>query len=299
MRIVFFGTPDFTIPVLNSLFDGGYDLDCIVTAPDKESGRGRKLKYSPVKKFALEKSIKFLQPLKLRDEHFIETLKKIKPDIFIVVAFKILPPEVYTIPLKGAFNLHASLLPKYRGAAPIQWALINGEKETGLTTFFLKEKVDTGEIILQKRIKIDEEDDFGSLHDKLSVLGAEVVLNTVDLIISGNVVSTAQPDMYSTPAPKITSKMCELDFSKTAHEVHNLVRGLSPLPGAFFFSEGKRYKVYKTMVGNLRNLAPGQIIQSETGLSIGCKDCSLEVLLIQPEGKKRMSAEDFNRGYKI
>ncbi len=234
MRIVFFGTPDFTIPVLNSLLTGGYDLQCIVTAPDKESGRGRKLKYSPVKEFALKNSIKLLQPQRLRDEQFIESLKEIKPDLFIVVAFRILPREVFTIPVKGAFNLHASLLPKYRGAAPIQWALINGETETGLTTFFLKEKVDTGEIILQKSVKIENFDDFGSLHDKLSISGAELVIKTVDLIISGNVITTVQPETGTSPAPKITSEMCELDFSKTALELHNLVRGLSPLPGAFF-----------------------------------------------------------------
>ena len=182
MNIIFMGTPDFSVPSLEILLNSRHNISAVVTAPDKQRGRGRKVSYTPVKDFALKNNVPVLQPEKLKDENFISDLKKINADIFVVVAFRILPPEVFTIPKFGSFNLHGSLLPKFRGAAPIQWAIMKGEKETGVTTFALEEKVDTGKIYLQEKIKINAQDDFGSLHDKMSIIGAKVVLDTVDLI---------------------------------------------------------------------------------------------------------------------
>jgi methionyl-tRNA formyltransferase len=186
MKLVFMGTPEFALPSLEKLFNSRHKIAAVVTAPDKERGRGQKVSFTPVKEFALEKNIPLLQPEKLKDENFLEKLKEINADLFIVVAFRILPEDVFALPPKGSFNLHASLLPKYRGAAPIQWALINGEKETGVTTFALEKKVDTGNIFLQEKTEILSEDNFGSLHDRLSIIGSDVVLKTVDLIDSGD-----------------------------------------------------------------------------------------------------------------
>lgn len=299
MKIVFFGVPDFTLPALHALLKSKHEIAAVVTGTDKERGRGRKISYTPVKEFALENSIPVLQPDKLREEEFSAELKNINADIFIVVAFKILPPEVFTIPKYGSFNLHASLLPKYRGAAPIQWALINGEKETGLTTFFLQEKVDTGSIILQEKINIAEDEDFGSLHDRMSEKGAGLILKTLELIESGTVNPAKQDDSLATPAPKITKETCVINWNKTALEVHNLVRGLSPMPSAFFMHGDKQIKVYKTKINTERKLNPGEIYETKSEIIIGCGKDSLELLELQLEGRKRLNAEDFLRGNKL
>jgi methionyl-tRNA formyltransferase len=296
MNIVFMGTPDFAVPSLKILHESSEKILTIVTAPDKERGRGQKVSYTPVKKYAIEKNIPLLQPFSLKDPLFIEKLKSINADLFIVVAFKILPPEVFRLPLKGSFNLHASLLPKYRGAAPIQWALINGEKETGVTTFSLEEKVDTGNIYLQEKIEISDEDNFGSLHDKLSLLGASVVKKTVDLIKSGNVILKEQDNAISTPAPKITKETGKIDWLKPAEEIKNLVRGLSPYPGAFFNFKDKLIKVFKAEVVN-EKLNPGEISESRDHLVIGCGKNSLKILELQQEGRKIMHTEEFLRGF--
>jgi methionyl-tRNA formyltransferase len=298
MKIIFFGTPDFAVSSLRKLFSGNHKVEAVVTAPDKERGRGRKISYTPVKEFAVENGLGILQPNNLKDPEFVEQLKSYSADLFVIVAFKILSPEVFTIPPKGSFNLHASLLPKYRGAAPIQWSLINGEKETGVTTFFLKEKVDTGNILSRKKVKIDEEDNFETLHNKLMELGAELVLETVKQIENGEIKELPQDDSLATPAPKITKETCEINWDKPAESIHNLIRGLSPIPGAFFIKNSKLYKIYESKVV-LKNLKPGEVEQTKNNLIIGCGENALQILELQPEGRNRMSAEEFLRGYSL
>ena len=297
MKIVFFGTPDFAVKSLERIFLSDNKICAVVTAPDKERGRGRKVSYTAVKEFALKNNLKLLQPDSLKEEKFIEELRNLQADIFVIVAFRILPRSVFTLPNNGSFNLHGSLLPKLRGAAPIQWSLINGEKETGLTTFFLQEKVDTGNIILQEKIVISDDDNFGSLHDRMSLVGADLVIRTIDLIKQNKINILKQDESLATPAPKITKEICNINWNKTAVEIHNLVRGLSPFPGAFFIHEEKIYKVYKSMVVQSLNLEAGQIKTTTKDLFIGCGNGTLSIIEIQPEGRKRMNVEDFLRGY--
>ncbi len=299
MKIVFFGTPDFAIPSLKILHESEHEIVGVVTAPDKPRGRGRSLSPTPIKQFAVENGIKVLTPEKLKDAQLVDELNSLQADLFVVVAFRILPENVYTIPTKGSFNLHGSLLPKYRGAAPIQWAIINGEKETGITTFFLEKKVDTGNIILKEKIKIDDSDNLGTLHDKMSLAGAELVLKTVNLIDQNKVELIPQDDTVATPAPKITKEICNIDWNKSAVEIHNLVRGLSPYPGAFFIHEGKTFKVFESAISETTNLEPGEISQSKNEIAIGTATTALRILNIQPEGRKRMSVQDFLRGYSL
>ena len=300
MKIIFMGTPDFSIPSLKSIYKSEHELIAIVTVPDKERGRGQKVSFTPVKEFAIENKTPVYQPEKLKGNvEFVDQMKKLNPDLFVVVAFRILPKEIFNIPKFGSFNLHASLLPKYRGAAPIQWALINGETETGLTTFKLVEKVDTGNIYLQEKIKINPDDNFGTLHDRLSDLGAEVVLRTIELIQSGKNELLQQNDALASPAPKITKEICQIDWNKSALEIHNLVRGLSPYPGAFFVFKEKVIKIYKTEIVERDDLKPFEIHQSKTELTIGCGKNALRILELQQEGKKRMNVEEFLRGFKF
>jgi len=298
MKIIFFGTPEFAVPSLKIL-DENYDVVSVVTAPDKERGRGRKVSFTAVKEFAIEKSIPILQPGKMKDAEFIENLKKLNADLFVIVAFRILPNEVFTIPQKGAFNLHGSLLPKYRGAAPIQWAIINGETETGLTTFFLKEKVDTGNMILQEKILILPEDNLGTMHDKMMTFGAELVLKTVKLIENGSVEKREQDNSLTSPAPKITKELCKINWEEPAGKIHNLIRGLSPFPAAFFNHSGKTYKIYRSLINSVHNLKPEEILQTKDKLFIGCRENAIEILELQPEGRKRMDTPSFLRGYSL
>jgi methionyl-tRNA formyltransferase len=297
MKIVFFGTPDFAVPSLKKMLESSHEVAAVVTAPDKERGRGRKVSFTPVKEFAIENALPVLQPENLKNGNFIAELKKINADVFVVVAFRILPSAVYTLP-KYAFNLHGSLLPKYRGAAPIQWALINGEKETGVTTFLLEKTVDTGNIILQKKIEISPDDDFGTLHDKLSLLGADAVLETVEILNDGNFEPLPQDDTAATKAPKITKDLARINWHDDAEKIVNLVRGLSPFPAAFFESEGKIYKVYKARVADVE-LSPGEVGRTKKELFVGAGKGAVEILEIRPEGRKRMTAEEFLRGYEI
>jgi methionyl-tRNA formyltransferase len=298
MKIIFMGTPDFSNPSLKAIRESKHELLAVVTAADKERGRGKKVTFTPVKQFAVENKIPVYQPEKLKgNSEFIEQMKSLEPDLFVVVAFRILPKEVFDIPKYGSFNLHASLLPKYRGAAPIQWALIKGETETGLTTFKLAEKVDTGNLYLQEKVGIKPEDNFGTLHDKLSEIGAKIVLDTIDLIEGGNFELKQQDDSITTPAPKITKEICEIDWNKSASEIHNLVRGLSPHPAAFFIYNNKVIKIYKTEVVIGMYLKPFEFYQSKTELIIGCGNDALRILEIQLEGKKRMSIDEFLRGF--
>ncbi len=299
MRIVFMGTPDFSIPSLKILLESKHNVLAVVTTPDKERGRGQKITFTSVKQFAMKNNIPVHQPVKMKDESFINELKKLNPDLFVVVAFRILPKEVFNIPKYGSFNLHGSYLPKYRGAAPIQWALINGDNETGLTTFRLAEKVDTGNIYLQKKVKINQDDNFESLHDRMSLIGAELVLKTVTMIEKGNVELKSQDNLLTSPAPKITKEICLIDWNKSATEIHNLVRGLSPHPTAFFNYNNKVIKIYKSEIVSDISLKPFQFHQTKTELIIGCGKDALSILEIQQEGKRRMGVEEFIRGFRI
>jgi len=299
MKLIFMGTPDFAVPSLLTLVGSGHQVLAVVTGADKERGRGQKVSFTPVKDAAIRNKIPLIQPENLKDLNFINELKGFNADLFVVVAFRILPREVFTIPLKGSFNLHASLLPKYRGAAPIQWTLINGEKETGVTTFALEDKVDTGKLYIQRRIEIEDDDDFGTMHDKLSELGAQAVLETVNLIESGNFELIEQDNSQATPAPKITPEIGRIDWSKKAEDIHNLVRGLSPVPAAYFYFEEKKIKIFKTRFVNKKVTTPGKFIISKTNLLVECGENQLEILDLQLEGKKRLNAEEFLRGFRF
>jgi len=299
MKVIFFGTPEFAIPSLKILYDNGYEISAVVTVPDKEKGRGLKPEPSPVKKFALSLGLKVLEPVNFKDENFINQLKEINPDLGVVVAYRILPREVYSLPKYGTFNLHASLLPKYRGAAPIQWAIINGEKVTGVTTFFLQDKVDTGNIILQREVPIDDEDNFQTLHDKLSQIGSDLVLETVKLIETGNYELKTQDDSLATLAPKITKEICQINWNQSAIKIHNLIRGLSPVPGAFTKLGDKMIKIFRSKLSdeNSEN-DPGLIEIKEDEILVNTADKKLSILELQPESRKKMSAKEFLLGYK-
>jgi len=297
MKIVFMGTPDFSIPALEALHKSKHQVVAVVTTPDKERGRGRNVTFTPVKEYALKNNLPVLQPDSLKDPEFIKNLSDFQADLFVIIAFRILPKEVYSIPPKGAFNLHGSVLPKYRGAAPIQWSLINGDSETGVTTFFLEDKVDTGNIILVEKLKIEEEDNFGTLHDKMSLLGAEVILKTVDLIEEGNYKLQMQDNLLATKAPKITKETCLIDWNKSAVEIHNLIRGLSPYPGAYFVHNNKIIKIYKSSVNTEMKLRTGEFNQTKHTLTIGCGTDALDIHELQQEGKRAMNIDEFLRGF--
>ncbi|MBN1999018.1 methionyl-tRNA formyltransferase [candidate division KSB1 bacterium] len=300
MKIVFMGTPDFAIPSLAAIYDR-YGVKAAVTVPDKPSGRGQKIVQSPVKKYALEKGISVLQPENLRSPAFLDALRDLNADLFIVVAFRILPPEVFQIPPKGTVNLHASLLPLYRGAAPINWAIINGEKETGVTTFFIEEKVDTGHIIKQLRVLVPGTMNAGELHDVLSQAGAELVLQTIDCIADG----TCKPEIQTgeaTKAPKIFKEMCRIEWRNNARIVYNFIRGLAPYPGAFTILHGQQFKVLSTrIVARNGEGTPGRVIEvGKNGpVVVQTGDGTVELLQVQPPGKRPMTAAEFVRGYSL
>ncbi len=293
------GTPDFAVPSLNRLSGSSHEIVGVVTVPDKPRGRGQKMQPSAVKMRALELGLPVFQPEKLRDRTFIETLKLWQADCFIVVAFRILPPEVFRLPPKGTVNLHSSLLPKYRGAAPIQWALMNGETETGVTTFLIDEKVDTGEILLQTRVPILQDDDAGSLHDKLAERGANLILETVDGLESGSLHPTPQQGM-ATPAPKILPEHGHIDWAKPAETIVNQIRALSPYPGAYTTWLGRRIKLFGVTV-QIQDVTvhsvPGTILNIvDEGIQVQTGSESLVVRALQLEGKKRMDVAAFLRG---
>lgn len=299
MRIVFWGTPRFAAHSLNELVRRGYNVVAAVTTPDKEKGRGLKVSFSAVKETALNYNIPVLQPESLKDPDFIKELLSYQPDIFVVIAFRILPKEILSLQVKSIFNLHGSLLPSLRGAAPIQWALINGYTKTGVTTFEIEPKVDTGKVYIRKETEILPEDNFGSLHDRLMMLGTEAILETIDMIQSGSFTLLPQNDELATPAPKITKEICRINFTKSAEEIHNLIRGLSPSPGAFFEYNGKQIKVYISGIVNRSDLKSGESEILKSGWTIGCGSNALQLLELQPEGKRRMSAEDYIRGLRL
>ena len=310
LRIIYMGTPEFAVAPLQTLVEQGFNIVAVVTVPDKPQGRGRKIAPSPVKEYAVEHNIPVLQPEKLKNPEFLDELKSYNADLQIVVAFRMLPEVVWAMPKYGTFNLHAALLPQYRGAAPINWAIINGETKTGVTTFLLDKDIDTGRIIMQREIPILPEDNIGTLYDKMMNIGKDVVVETVETVISGNYKSIPQDtlikkDTVLRPAPKIFKDDCRLDFSKKGVELHNLVRGLSPYPAAFTTIKvnGKdlNLKVFETKPEPSANLQPaGTIVtDNKTFLKIACADGYLIINDLQLEGKKRMKVAEFLRGVKL
>ena len=303
-RIVFMGTPDFAVASLDALLKADFNVVAVITAPDKPAGRGQKLNKSAVKKYALSKNLPILQPTNLKDEKFLEELTGFKADLQVVVAFRMLPEAVWNMPPKGTINLHASLLPKYRGAAPINWAIINGEKESGVSTFLLQHQIDTGNIILQETVAIEENETAGQLHDKLMLVGADLLTKTVQQIQNGSAKPIPQEDNV-THAPKIFKNDCQVDWHKDHEDVHNFIRGLSPYPTAFsiLVDENKNktpVKLFKTLKAD-KNLKPGEIFISEDKkhLYVGCKTKSIELLELQLAGKKRLPSEAILNGNNI
>lgn len=305
LRIVYLGTPEFAVASLRALVEGGYNVVAVVTMPDKPAGRGHQLQYSDVKKYALEAGLPVLQPEKLKDEAFIEELRSYQADLQIVVAFRMLPEVVWAMPRLGTFNIHGSLLPQYRGAAPINWAVMNGEKETGLTTFMLKHEIDTGNMILQERIAIGEDENVGSVHDRLMALSESMVIRTVDLIIDCEnkgiqVPTTPQPEIAELkPAPKIFKEDCEIRFAeKTAQEVKNFVRGLSPYPAAWanLTIHGQTFENVK--IFSVEVITPPQPSPQGREIIIPCREGAVRILELQAPGKKRMDIKAFLNGLK-
>lgn len=309
LRIVFLGTPDFAVESLDMLVKNDFNIVGVVTATDKPAGRGHRMLSSAVKQYAMEHGLRVLQPERLKDETFVEELRSLNADLFIVIAFRMLPEVVWQMPRLGTFNLHASLLPRYRGAAPINWAVINGDKETGVTTFFLKHEIDTGDVIQQQSIEIADNENVGSVHDRLMHLGAQLTLDTVNAILDGTVTTTPQSqlnDFNPTPAPKIFRDTCHIDLSRNARDIHNLVRGLSPYPGAWIdmtLSDGSTLttKIFETHLTDIPTPAShkGRIYSTNGQLLLGASDTLVEVTTLQPAGKRRMSSEEFLRGTKI
>jgi methionyl-tRNA formyltransferase len=306
MKLIFMGTPEFAVPSLNKLYEVGYDIVAVVTAPDKPAGRGMQLTQSAVKKFAVEKNLQVLQPEKLKDPSFIKKLQSLKADVQVVVAFRMLPGIVWNMPPLGTINLHASLLPQYRGAAPINWVIINGEKETGVTTFKLQHEIDTGNILLQQKIPIADDETAGSLHDKMMHTGAGLLLQTIQQIEQGTIKEIPQPSTFNLQpstlqtAPKIFNETCQINWNKTVDDIFNLIRGLSPYPTAFTFLNEKKLKIFSAEKEKSPELnEPGKIFTDhKTYLKFAAKDGFISLKEIQLEGKKRMGIEDFLRGWR-
>jgi len=296
MNLVFFGTPDFAIPTLNTLYNSPHNILRVVTIPDKKSGRGLNYYSSSVKKYAKMLNIPILEPNNLEDKEFLKELELIKPDIYIVVAFRILPKSLLKIPLRGAVNLHASLLPKYRGAAPINHAILNGEKTTGVTTFYIKQKVDTGDILLQHKINIYKDSTAGELMKDLANIGAEIMLKTLDGISNNSITIKEQNHNISSLAPKININDCQIKWNQSAEIIHNHIRAFTPTPGAFTFYNSKRIKLYKSNIEDICSnylLNPGQIHFIKPYLIVGTNSNYIKISELQPEGKRKLTAIDF------
>jgi methionyl-tRNA formyltransferase len=311
LRIVYMGTPEFAVEALRRLVEGGYLVVGVITMPDKPAGRGHHLQYSAVKEYALAHDLPLLQPVKLKDPEFITALRAWKADLQIVVAFRMLPEIVWSMPPMGTFNLHASLLPQYRGAAPINWAVINGDKETGITTFFLRQEIDTGEIIQQVHVPIKETDNVGDIHDRLMSLGGDLVIETVDHIIAGDIKTVRQEDIAIEgdlrPAPKIFKETCRIDWNAPVEKINNLVRGLSPYPAAWSNLTSPSGEILLTKIYEVRKVSdsapvgnPGTIeTDGRHYLRVAAANGNIDILQLQIPGKKRMSVEDFLRGHDI
>ena len=310
LRILFMGTPEFAVECLRPLVEGGYNIVAVVTMPDKPAGRGHKLQFSAVKEYALSVGLPVLQPERLKDEDFLQTLRELQIDLQIVVAFRMLPEVVWSMPPLGTFNLHASLLPQYRGAAPINWAMINGERETGVTTFFLKHEIDTGDIIFQDKTPINADENVGQLHDRLMIMGGQLVRKTVDAILEGNVPQQPQEQLAEgelKPAPKIFKDTCQIRFEQPVQQLHNFIRGLSPYPAAWCeltlpgTSEPTVVKVYASHVDEQGTHLPsiGNVeTDGKTYLRVAASDGYLYLDEVQLPGKKRMLVRDMLNGLK-
>jgi methionyl-tRNA formyltransferase len=306
LRIVFMGTPEFAVASLNALVNAGCSIVGVITAPDKPAGRGMQMQRSAVKKYALEKNLNILQPEKLKNSEFVEALRLLNADVQVVVAFRMLPEIVWNMPPMGTINVHASLLPQYRGAAPINWAIINGETETGVTTFKLQHAIDTGDILLQEKIAIDEREIAGELHDALKELGASLIVKTITAIAEGNILERPQLTIEDSQlpihhAPKINTDTCKIDWNNKIDDIYNLIRGLSPYPSAFTYMDDKVLKIYfgeKEIAAH--HHANGSVHSNgKTYLKFACADGFIHCADIQLQGKKRMNIHDFLRGYRI
>lgn len=305
LRIIFMGTPGFAVPSLKKLHEAGYDIAAVITAPDKPAGRGLKMTESEVKKFALEKNLKILQPEKLKNPEFINELKSLNAALQVVVAFRMLPEVVWNMPRLGTINLHGSLLPQYRGAAPINWAIINGEEETGVTTFKLQHEIDTGNILLQEKIKIKENDTAGTLHDKMMETGANLLVKTLDELAAGNLKETGQSAVILKAndlkhAPKLVTETAEINWKENVSTIYNLIRGLSPYPAAYTFLNGKKLKIFFAEKEiSIPSGEPGSMsTDQKTFLKFAGKDGYIVLKEIQLEGKKKMGIDDFLRGWR-
>ncbi|MDR6967823.1 methionyl-tRNA formyltransferase [Flavobacterium arsenatis] len=302
LRIVFMGTPEFAVGILDTIIKNKYEVVGVITAPDKPAGRGQKIKYSAVKEYALENNLTLLQPTNLKNEDFLSELKALNANLQVVVAFRMLPKAVWEMPELGTFNLHASLLPNYRGAAPINWAIINGETKTGVTTFFIDDKIDTGAMILNSETSISENENAGELHDRLMDLGSKTVIETLALIEKGNVSTTIQTDSPEIKtAYKLNRDNCKIDWSKSIEETHNLVRGLSPYPASWcFFRDNEQewnVKVYEAkIIEESHTLSIGQIIASKKELKVAVDGGFIQIMSLQFPGKKKMTAQEFLNG---
>ncbi|MCI5054877.1 MAG: methionyl-tRNA formyltransferase [Flavobacteriales bacterium] len=302
MKVVFMGTPEFAVATLAAIQSSNHNVVGVITAPDKPSGRGQKMKFSAVKDFALEHELKVLQPKNLKDSDFVQSLNELEADIFVVVAFRMLPKAVWALPKKGTINLHASLLPSYRGAAPINWAIINGETLSGVTTFFINEKIDTGDILLQKECAINHDMNAGRLHDELMSIGADLVIETLDQIEQDNISPISQDlssDEYP-KAPKIFRETCQINWSTSAMEIYNFIRGLSPYPRAWteIIIDGSPKVLKISEASIVESDQTSTLIVSDKAIMIKAKDNYISLLEVQLEGKKKMSVSDFLNGMK-
>ena len=302
LRIVFMGTPEFAVGILDTILHNNYEVVGVITADDKPAGRGQKIKYSAVKEYALAHNLHLLQPTNLKDEIFLAELKALNANLQIVVAFRMLPEVVWKMPSLGTFNLHASLLPNYRGAAPINWAIINGETKTGVTTFFIDDKIDTGAMLLNAETAISKSESAGQLHDRLMQLGSETVIQTLALLEKGNVTTTIQQDTADIKtAYKLNKENCKIDWTKSVSEIHNLIRGLSPYPAAwcFFSDKGEEWniKIYEANILNeSHSLAIGQLVCTKKEMKIAVQDGFIQVLSLQFPGKKKMTTAELLNG---
>ena len=302
LKIVFMGTPEFAVGILDAIIKANYDVVGVITAADKPAGRGQKIKYSAIKEYALAHNLNLLQPTNLKEEAFLAELKSLHADLQVVVAFRMLPKLVWEMPKLGTFNLHASLLPNYRGAAPINWAIINGETKTGVTTFFIDDKIDTGAMILSSEIEISENENAGNLHDKLMNLGSETVVETLSLIENGNAETTIQKDTDGIKtAYKLDKDNCKIDWNKSGIEIHNLIRGLSPYPAAWCFFNDKNLewnvKIYEAIfIAEEHGLTIGKIVTSKKELKVAVTDGFIAIKSLQMPGKKKMTTQELLNG---
>lgn len=301
MKIVFMGTPDFSVPCLERLISDGEEVVGVFTQPDKPKGRGYEMAFSPVKDCTIKHNIPVFQPKSMKDGEALKIIETLNPDLIIVVAYgKILPKEILYFPKYNSINIHASLLPAYRGAAPIQWSILNGEKVTGVTSMLMNEGLDTGDMLLSEKIEITENMNAGELHDALSIMGAEVMSKTIAEVKANSLKPVKQDDSLSNYSPMLSKSLCPTDFTKSAQEVHNHIRGLSPWPVATATLNCKKLKLHSSVIGGKTNLAPGTVVSTDGVISVACGDgICVDILSVQAEGKKRMSSKDFLLGHKI